>query len=312
MKNTTDEFEIISFYRFIKIKKKNLLKKLIENFLKDKFIRGTILIANEGLNGSISGKKKDLKTIIIFIKKELNIRNLNIKINKVDFLPFNKLKIRLKNEIVSLGQDYAYNNSRKKNLVAPASWNNLIKEKDLILIDLRNEYEINIGKFKNAINPKTKSFREFPSKLDGMNLKKNEKIAMYCTGGIRCEKAANYLEHKGYKNIYQLQGGILNYLNYINNSNNVSKWDGECFVFDNRITVNDKLKIGNYIQCHGCRHPLTIKDTKSVSYVKGVSCPYCIKSRTDDQKSNSLNRQKQIDIAEMKGEKHPFKRIKML
>ena len=312
MKNKTNKFQIISFYRFIRIEEKKVFKKHIENIIKDIFIRGTILIANEGLNGSISGKKKDLENIIKFIRKKLKIRNLNMKINKVDFLPFNKIRVRLKNEIVSLGKGKINNETKKNNFIHPVQWNNLINEKNLILIDLRNEYEINIGKFKNSINPKTKSFSEFPDKLERMNLNKNDRIAMYCTGGIRCEKVSNYLGEKGYKNIYQLQGGILNYLEFINNNNMRSKWHGECFVFDNRISVDNKLETGKYIQCHGCRHPLSLKDTKSKDYTKGVSCSYCIQFRTEEQKQNSLIRQKQIANAEMRKENHPFKKIKNL
>lgn len=313
MENKTNKFQIISFYRFIKIEEKKVFKKLVENLLKDIFIRGTILIASEGLNGSISGKKKDLNIIIKFIRKKLKIRNLNIKINEVNFLPFNKIKIRIKNEIVSLGKGNISYKLKKNNFINPSKWNNLIKKKDLVLIDLRNEYEINVGRFRNSINPKTKSFSEFPSRLDRMNLNKDDNIAMYCTGGIRCEKASNYLKQKGYKNIFQLKGGILNYLKFINNNGDIpSKWDGECFVFDNRVSVNKELKTGKYIQCHGCRHPLSKKDTRSNDYTKGVSCPYCIHSRTEEQKKNSLNRQKQINNAEMKSENHPFKRIKSL
>ena len=312
MKNSTNKFQIISFYRFVRIKDKTLIKKKIGTFIKEKFVRGTILIANEGINGSISGNNEDLEIILKFIKRNLHVRNLNLKINEVNFLPFNRLKIRLKNEIVSLGKGYINSNLIGNNYVNPSNWNLLLEEKNLILIDLRNEYEIKIGKFKNAINPKTKTFREFPSKLDKLNLKKNDRIAMYCTGGIRCEKASRYLTNKGFKNILQLKGGILNYLDYTSNNNIKSKWNGECFVFDNRVTVNKKLETGKYVQCHGCRNPLTTKDLKSDKYVKGVSCHYCFSSRTEVQKVNSLNRQKQINNAEIKGESHPFKRINKL
>ena len=187
----------------------------------------------------------------------------------------------------------------------------MIEKENIKLIDTRNIYETDIGQFKGAINPKTKSFREFPKKLEKMKIKKNEKLALYCTGGIRCEKASAYLKLNGFKNVVQLDGGILNYLNYINETKKNSLWNGDCFVFDNRVTVDKKLKKGKYIQCNGCRHPITEKDTKLDSYVKGVSCKYCYKKRTQVEKNRSITRQNQINLAEKRGLDHPFKKIRI-
>ncbi len=306
------KIQIYSFYRFVKIKNKSKLKKSIEKSFKGVNIRGTILIANEGINGSISGNKIELENVLIYIKQLLKIRKLNLKVNNVKFLPFNKIKVRIKKEIVSLGIKNFSSKNINKNFIEPSNWNKLIDKKNLKLIDLRNDYEIAIGKFKNSINPNTKNFRQFPNSFRQMNLKKSDMIAMYCTGGIRCEKAANYLIRLGYNNVHQLDGGILNYLDHFKNNNAKSKWIGECFVFDQRVTVNNKLEKGNYTQCFGCRYPLTAREVKSKKYMKGVSCPYCYNQRSKKQKESSMTRQKQIEHAEKKGLDHSFKRSKGL
>tara|TARA_Y100000816_G_C26061776_1_gene557602 strand:- start:68 stop:961 length:894 start_codon:yes stop_codon:yes gene_type:complete len=286
---------VYSFYRFKNIKNKRTIKLKLEQFISNKVIRGTILIANEGLNGSISGSEDDLLNIIRFIKKLLCIKKIELKINLVDFLPFNKMKVRLKREIVSLGKSNTTFSRKKNKFIDPKKWDSFIKQKEIKLIDLRNTYEIDIGSFESAINPNTKNFREFPNKFEKMNIYKKDIIAMYCTGGIRCEKAAGYLNQKGYQNVYQLKGGIINYLSHFKNKKNKSQWNGECFVFDNRVSINKELKKGDYLQCYGCRNPITKKDTKSKKYKKGVSCHKCYDIRTKDQKERSLNRQIQID-----------------
>ena len=310
MKN--NELYIYSFYRFLKIKNKKSIKNSLDKYFKEKFLRGTVLIADEGINASISGKKEDLLDTLKLVKKLLNIRKLNIKINKNRILPFNRTKVRLKKEIVSLGQGKIDVNKFTGRLVHPSDWNKLIRKKDIKIIDTRNRYEINIGKFKDAINPKTTSFREFPNKLEKIGIKKNDNLAIYCTGGIRCEKASAYLKLKGYKNISQLDGGILNYLDYTKQNKRKSLWQGDCFVFDNRVTVDKNLKKGKYLQCYGCRRPITKKDTLSVNYKKGVYCPYCFNSRSKKQKNSSLTRQNQIDRAELKKKYHPFKKSNIL
>ena len=300
---------IYTFYRFINIKNKNKVKKELDTFIGNKLIRGTILLSDEGINGSISASKRDLEYISKKIKSLLNIKKLNIKINEVKFLPFNKTKVRLKKEIVSFGVDNIHIKETGKR-ISPFDWDEFINDKNIVLIDTRNKFEIKIGSFKNSINPQTKSFREFPKKFKELKISKSSKIAMFCTGGIRCEKASSYLKNVGYKNVFQLDGGILNYLNYkkefkIKNT----KWQGDCFVFDNRVTVNKSLKKGKYDQCYGCRHPITKSDKKLISYVKGVSCKYCYKKRTKIQLERSITRQKQIDLADQRGLIHGFKRI---
>ena len=301
-------FGVYSFYRFINIQDKVNTKKLLDKCIKNFFVRGSILIADEGINGSISGKEDDLISILVYIKHILKIKKLNLKKNYTDFLPFNKIKVRLKKEIVSIGKSNI--KGSKGNFIEPAEWDKFIEKENTVLIDLRNTYEIAIGKFKNSLNPNTNSFREFPKSFLEMKLSKNEKIGIYCTGGIRCEKAAQYLSSSGFNNIYQLKGGILNYLEYTKkNYKKKSKWTGECFVFDDRVTVDINLKKGKYIQCYGCRRPILHSETKSENYEKGVSCSFCFKERSEKQKKSSFTRQSQIEKAEKNEERHPFRKI---
>lgn len=300
---------IYSFYRFIEINNKSKLKLLLSNYFKNKNMRGTILIANEGINASISGTEKNLLDTIQIIKKFINIRKLNININKNTYLPFNKIKVRLKKEIVSLGKGEINLDKYKGTSIKPSQWDKLIMREDIKVIDTRNTYEIDIGRFKNSINPYTNSFREFPAKFKKSGIQKNDKLAIYCTGGIRCEKAAAYLKSNGFNSIYQLEGGILNYLSYKKENNSSSLWTGDCFVFDQRVSVNTQLKSGEHIQCFGCRQPLNKEDIKSDKYKKGISCPYCFEKRSLLSKKRSESRQKQIELNNEKKIKHSFKKI---
>ena len=304
-----DKYFVYTFYRFKKLKNIERYKTIFDNFLLKRKIKGTILIANEGINGSLSGSKKNLDEFLKFMKSNLNIRQLDLKINQTNFFPFNRMKVRLKNEIVSLGQGEINVNKLRGKLIEPENWDNLLSDKNAKIIDVRNEFEIEIGNFLGSINPKTKSFREFPKVFKEMEIKKDDKIAMYCTGGIRCEKASAYLKQKGYKNIFQLKGGIINYLKLKKENNEKSKWIGECFVFDDRVTVNKNLLKGKYIQCYGCRRPLTLKDVKSAKYRKGVHCPFCINERTEKQLRSSETRQSQIDILRKRNLNHSYKKI---
>ncbi len=312
MNQRANNLFIYTFYRFKEIKDKKKAKLYLDNYFKKKFLRGTVLLASEGVNASLSGNKKELDESLKTIKAYLKIKKIELKINKIDFLPFNKLRVRLKKEIVSLGKGKFENSKFKGSFIEPEKWNNFVSRKDIKLIDTRNIYEIGIGKFKNSINPQTNTFREFPSKLSNLGITKKDKLAIYCTGGIRCEKASAYLKQNGYQNVSQLKGGILNYLDYFNkNKKNINKslWEGECFVFDERVTINNSLQKGKYIQCHGCRHPITNEDIQLESYKKGVSCKYCHKKRSLKQIKKSEARQLQINLAEKRGENHTFTKI---
>lgn len=303
---------VYTFYRFKNLKNIDQHKSIFDKYLLNRNIKGTILIANEGINGSISGSRRRLDEFIKFLKSYLNIRKLDIKINQTEFYPFNRMKVRLKKEIVSLGQGEIDVNKYRGRLVEPEHWDKITSDKNTTIIDVRNEFEIKIGKFVNSINPKTKNFSEFPKVFKEMKINKEDAIAMYCTGGIRCEKASAFLKKRGYKNIFQLKGGIINYLKLKNEKKQKTKWVGECFVFDDRVTINKNLLRGKYIQCYGCRRPLTKKDVRSNAYRKGIHCPYCVNERSTKQIRSSESRQAQINISEKRSIYHTVKKIKNL
>ena len=296
-------FNIFGFYKFKKINNLKKIKlKLQDSLLKHNF-RGSIIISQEGINGTISGKSNILK-----FKKEikiiLNITALDSEnISKSKFQPFHKAKVKIKKEVVPMGikvlSKYKVNNH-----IDPLEWNSLIAHKNTYVLDSRKPFEYRVGTFKKAINPNVNNFREFPKFLNKLNKKKS--VAMFCTGGIRCEKASIYLEKKGFKNVFQLKGGILNYLKKIDKKD--SLWKGECFVFDNRISVKHNLVVGTYSICSGCRKPISIKYKKSIKYEKGVSCPRCHSKLTNIQKTRFRMRQKQINLAKKAGKRHIFQK----
>ena len=298
-------FEVLGFYKFVKITSLKKNKDFIQKFLiKDK-IRGTIIIAKEGLNGTISGKNKDIEKTIKKIKSIFSFKNFDSSNNsKSKFQPFHKPKVKIKKEIVPMNLMIK---SKERNLethLNPIEWNRLIKKKDTHIIDTRKHFEYYVGTFKRSVNPNVKNFRDFPKYLN--KLEKDKPVAMFCTGGIRCEKTSVYLKKKGFKNIYQLNGGILNYLKTIKKKD--SMWKGECFVFDNRISLKHGLKIGSYFMCSGCRKPINSKDKKSKKYEEGVSCPNCHDNLTEIQKERFRMRQKQINLAKKTGSKHIFQK----
>ena len=298
-------FEVFGFYKFVKVPSSKKNKDFMQKFLIKNNIRGTIIIAKEGLNGTISGQVKDIETTIKKLKSLFSFKNFdNSNNSKSKFQPFHKPKIKIKKEIVPMNLIL---NSKERNLethLDPKEWNKLIKKKDTHIIDTRKPFEYDVGTFKKSVNPNVNNFRDFPKYLN--KLKKNKPVAMFCTGGIRCEKTSVYLKKKGFKNIYQLNGGILNYLKKTKEKD--SMWKGECFVFDNRISLKHGLKIGSYFMCSGCRKPISPKDKKSKKYEEGVSCPNCNDNLTDTQKARFRMRQKQINLAKKRGSKHIFQK----
>ena len=298
-------FEVLGFYKFVKITSLKKNKDFIQKFLIKNKIRGTIIIAKEGLNGTISGKIKDIEKTTKKIKSIFSFKNFDSSNNsKSKFQPFHKPKVKIKKEIVPMNLMIK---SKERNLethLNPIEWNKLIKKKDTHIIDTRKPFEYDVGTFKKSVNPNVRNFRDFPKYLN--KLEKDKPVAMFCTGGIRCEKTSVYLKKKGFKNIYQLNGGILNYLKKIKKKD--SMWTGECFVFDNRISLKHGLKVGSYFMCSGCRKPINTKDKKSKKYEEGVSCPNCHDNLTEIQKERFRMRQKQINLAKKTGSKHIFQK----
>ncbi len=289
-------FVVFGFYKFKKLK---LLKKnkviLQSSFIKHN-IRGTLIISKEGLNGTISGKSKDISFINKKIKNLFKINTFDSEnLSKNNFQPFHRSKIKIKKEVVPMGLNIL-SKIKKNNHLEPIEWNKLIKNKNTLVLDARKPFEYEVGTFKKAINPKVNNFREFPKYLNKLDKKKP--LAMFCTGGIRCEK--------GFKNVFQLKGGILNYLKKIKKKE--SMWKGECFVFDNRVSVKHDLVTGNYSICSGCRNPITLKDKMSNKYEEGVSCSRCHSNLTNTQKARFRMRQKQINLAKKVGKKHIFQK----
>ena len=298
-------FEVFGFYKFIKTNNLKKNKDILQKLLIQNNLRGTIIIAKEGLNGTISGKSKNILILINKLQSLFSFKKFdNNNKSKSSFQPFHKPKVKIKKEIVPMNLTL---NPKERNLnthLNPKEWNKLIKKKDTHIIDTRKPFEYEVGTFKKSINPNINNFRDFPKYLK--KLKKNKPIAMFCTGGIRCEKTSVFLKKKGFKNIYQLNGGILNYLQKMKKEE--SLWKGECFVFDNRISLKHGLKSGTFKMCSGCRKPISPKDRKSKKYEEGVSCPSCHDNLTTEQKSRFRMRQSQIYKAKQSGQKHIFQK----
>ena len=298
-------FKVFGFYKFFKIMflKKN--KDFLQKFLISNNIRGTIIIAKEGLNGTISGRAKDIDKTIKKLKSLFSFKQFdNSNESKSKFQPFHKPKVKIKNEIVPMNLTIKSKDRNIETHLEPKDWNKLIKNKDTHIIDTRKPFEYKVGTFKKSVNPNVTNFRDFPKYLN--KLRKNKPVAMFCTGGIRCEKTSVFLKKKGFKNIYQLNGGILNYLKKIKKTE--SLWKGECFVFDNRISLKHGLKLGSHSMCSGCRMPISPKDKRSKKFEEGVSCPNCHDNLTETQKSRFRMRQSQIYKAKQSGKKYIFQK----
>ena len=297
---------VSALYKFSLIESPNILQSKIRRKLKSLSILGTILVGKEGLNGTISGKKENIDKAIKYIKNIDGFCDIDVKFSKSLVNPFIRLKIKLKDEIVTIGDKSINPNKQVGKYVNPEEWNDLISNKNTILIDTRNNYEHSIGTFKNSLNQNTIKFREFPEWVRKQkfsdNEKQNRKFAMFCTGGIRCEKASSFMLKEGFKDVSHLKGGILNYFDSV--PKNESKWKGECFVFDDRVSVKHDLTEGSYDMCHGCRMPITNEDKATDEYIKGVACPSCFFEKTQEQKARYMSRQKQVDLAKERNQKH--------
>ena len=294
---------ICALYKFTRLDDFEEIQGPLKIFLESLNIRGTLLLAKEGVNGTISGDNDSIMKSLDYLQKDVRLVGLEYKFSYSEKPPFKRLKVKLKKEIVTLGVSNIDPIFSSGTYVKPADWNELINDPDVVLIDTRNNYEFEIGSFKGSINPNTETFREFPAYTKN-NLEKyrDKKIAMFCTGGIRCEKSTAYLKSKGFENVFHLQGGILKYLEEIKEDE--SLWEGECFVFDDRVAVKHNLELGKYDQCHACRFPITDEDKEHPHYEKGASCPRCYGTKNSSQVSRYREREKQVQLAKSRGESH--------
>lgn len=294
---------VCALYHFVRLDDYESLRPPLLELMEKHCIRGTLLLAREGINGTVSGTREAIDLLLSWLKSDDRFLNLTWKESFDQEVPFYRSKVKLKNEIVTMGVEDVDPKEIVGTYVKPKDWNQLISDPDVLLIDTRNEYEVEVGTFKNAVNPHTNTFREFPQYVeDHLDPDKHTKVAMYCTGGIRCEKSTAYLKMLGFNEVFHLEGGILKYLEEVPEEE--SLWQGECFVFDNRVTVNHQLEPGSYDQCHACRMPVSDADKKSNAWVDGVSCPHCIDNQSPGQKQRFQEREKQVRLARKRGESH--------
>ncbi len=291
---------VAALYQFSHFHDYKEWQPLLKSLCEKEDIKGILLLAEEGINGTVAGSRKGIDTLKVFL--ETRFKALEYKESSADEMPFHRMKVRLKKEIVTLGVPTINPSECVGTYVEPERWNDLISDPEVLVLDTRNDYEVQIGTFQRASNPGTKIFREFPEFVKGIDKTKHKKVAMFCTGGIRCEKASAYMLSQGFEEVYHLKGGILKYLETVPSEE--SLWEGECFVFDKRIAVRHGLQEGHFESCHGCRRPISDDDTKSPLYERGVSCQHCYNSMTDKQKKSARQRQRQEDLAQSRGEKH--------
>ena len=294
---------VCALYKFVALPNFESLRQPLLSEMNQHQVRGTLLLAHEGINGTVSGSREGIDRLLAWIDQQPGLENIDVKESISQEKPFKRTKVKLKKEIVTMGIEDIDPKRVVGTYVEPKDWNELIKDPEVVLVDTRNDYEYAVGTFENAINPNTESFREFPEYVErNLDPKKHKKVAMFCTGGIRCEKSTAYMKQQGFEEVYHLKGGILKYLEEVPKES--TTWNGECFVFDDRVTVDHDLKPGQYDQCNACRMPITKEEQKSELYQQGVSCPHCFDKTSDEQKARYLEREKQIQLAKMRGEEH--------
>jgi len=299
---------VCALYKFVRLDNhESLCQPLLDLMLAER-VRGTLLLATEGVNGTIAGSRQGVDRVVDWLQQVPGLQMLDRKESVSEKLPFKRSRVKLKKEIVTMGVEGVDPNKTVGTYVDPKDWNELITDPDVILIDTRNDYEVEIGTFKGALSPDTQTFREFPQWVEDnrQNLKK-PKVAMFCTGGIRCEKASSFMKQNGFDDVYHLKGGILKYLE--TQPEKESLWEGDCFVFDQRVAVKHGLKESDYDQCYACRYPITDKEKESPLYVKGVSCPRCHNKMSEEQRARFAERQKQIALAKERGEDHLGRKV---
>ncbi len=296
-------YVVAALYKFVRLPDYQQLRDKLYEFMVLHKVKGTLLLAEEGINGTICGSREGIDAVKGWLDADGRFAGLSYKESFSDEQAFYRTKVKLKKEIVTMGVEGVDPAHIVGTYLKGEAWNQVISDPDTIVIDTRNDYEVAIGTFKNAINPNTTSFREFPQwAAENLDKNKHKKVAMFCTGGIRCEKSTAYLKEQGFDEVYHLDGGILKYLEEVPEQQ--SLWQGECFVFDQRVAVKHGLAQGSYDQCYACRMPLSAAEMASEKYVKGLSCPHCYDKITEEQKASFTERQKQIELAKARGEKH--------
>ncbi|WP_085298653.1 oxygen-dependent tRNA uridine(34) hydroxylase TrhO [Cognaticolwellia mytili] len=294
---------VCALYKFVRLENFEDVKPPLLEVMEENDVKGTLLLALEGINGTIAGSKSGIDAVLNFINSDERLAGVSFKCSYHQANPFQRTKVKLKKEIVTMGIEGIDPTLTVGTYVKPKDWNALISDPEVLLIDTRNDYEVEIGTFKNAVNPNTETFREFPEYVaKNLDKTKHKKVAMFCTGGIRCEKSTAYLKEQGFEDVYHLEGGVLKYLEEVPEQETM--WQGECFVFDGRVAVNHNLERGQYDQCFACRYPITEAEKNSEHYIQGVSCPRCHDKYTDEQKSSFREREKQINLAKARGEEH--------
>lgn len=294
---------VCALYKFITLENFEEIRQPLLDVMLDNDVKGTLLLAQEGINGTVAGTREGIDNLLAWLKSDERLAELDYKESYDEKMPFYRTKVKLKKEIVTMGVEGIDPKEVVGTYVKPKDWNDLISDPEVLLIDTRNDYEIGIGTFKGAVNPKTETFREFPEYVkQNLDPEKHKKVAMFCTGGIRCEKSTAYLKEQGFENVFHLEGGILKYLEEVDKSETM--WEGECFVFDNRVAVDHDLEKGQYDQCHACRMPITEEEKQHEKYEKGVSCPHCYDNQTPEQRQRYIERERQVQLAKARGEKH--------
>ncbi len=296
-------YVICALYHFAKLENYAELRAPLLKLMEQNNVRGTLLLASEGINGTIAGSRSGIDKVLAHLNNDPRLSPIKTKESFSEEMPFLRTKVKLKKEIVTMGVEGIDPTHIAGTYVKPKDWNQLISDPSVLVIDTRNDYEVQIGAFQNAVDPKTQNFREFPDYVkENLDPKQHKKVAMYCTGGIRCEKSTAYLKENGFQEVYHLEGGILKYLEEVPQSE--SLWQGECFVFDERVSVDHDLNPGSFDQCYACRMPITQAQKESKHYVKGISCDYCFENHTPEQVERFAQRQKQMQLAKERGEKH--------
>ncbi|MDS1137893.1 oxygen-dependent tRNA uridine(34) hydroxylase TrhO [Nitratireductor indicus] len=296
---------VAALYRFAALPDHEALRAPLAAFCCERGIRGTLLLAAEGINGTVAGTPDAISSLVAHLEAIPALSGLDVKYSHAETLPFHRMKVRLKKEIVTMGVEGIDPERHAGTYVDPADWNALISDPDTLVVDTRNAYETAIGTFSGAEDPHTETFREFPAWAErNLNRLKGRKVAMFCTGGIRCEKATAFMKLQGVEEVYHLKGGILKYLEEVPSSE--SLWQGECFVFDERVSVGHGLEIGEASLCRACRHPLTPEERSSPQFEEGVSCPHCCETRSVKDRARYAERQRQVELAEKRGTPFPI------